>query len=89
MRNELQDQGVGVTIIRPGACITEFATGWDADRLMAGVKAWWEYGPTMDTGMVEPDVAEAVRWSLSLPPGIASDLLEIRPNRKAEKLKID
>ena len=42
--------------------------------------AWKDVGAYMDSGMEVTHVGEAVRFALSQPPGVAVDLLEIRPN---------
>jgi hypothetical protein len=39
----------------------------------------------MDMGMEVTQVGDAVRYALSQPPGVAIDLLEIRPNALASK----
>lgn len=80
LRAELQDDGIGVTCLRPGAAGTEFASGWDSDATVAGYQAWKRCGTHMDTGMNVAHVAEAVYQTLSYPPGVAVDLLEVRPN---------
>ncbi len=85
---ELQAQGIGVSCVRPGAADTSFADGWDAERLMAGIAAWQDSGPTMNTGMTVRQVADAVLYCLAAPAGMTIDLLEVRPNTPTEKLKI-
>jgi NAD(P)-dependent dehydrogenase (short-subunit alcohol dehydrogenase family) len=88
LRVELQEDGIGVTCIRPGAAWTKFANDWDADRLAAGVNAWHGSGPTMDAGMTAANVADAVLYVLNHPAGVAVDLLEIRPNQPVPKIKL-
>ena len=80
LRLELQDDGIGVTCLRPGAAGTDFASGWDTDAIVAGYEAWKRVGSHMDTGMSVEHVAEAVLQTLSYPAGVAVDLLEVRPN---------
>jgi NAD(P)-dependent dehydrogenase (short-subunit alcohol dehydrogenase family) len=88
LRLELQDDGIGVTCVRPGAAWTNFADGWDEGRLKAGINACQKRGPSMDTGMGPNHVAEAVVHALSYPAGVAVDLLEVRPNQPVPKLKL-
>ena len=88
LRLELQTDGIGVTCIRPGNADTSFAVGWDMDRLKAGIDAWQDCGPSMDTGMTVEQVADAVMYCLASPAGVAVDLLEVRPNVPTEKLKL-
>ena len=80
LRLEVQADGIGVTCIRPGGAWTNFADGWEADALAAGLQAWTDAGTYMDTGMDVRHVGDAVSFALSQPPGVAVDLLEIRPN---------
>ncbi len=82
---ELQPDGIGVTCIRPGGADTDFAADWDPEALMAGFEAWREQGTYMATGMEPAQVGDAVAYALAQPPGVAVDLLEIRPNQRAAK----
>lgn len=87
LRRELQEQGVGVTILRPGGAWTEFSAGWDLDKTKRAITAWSaNTGPGMDSGMTPDDVARAVVFCLETPPGVSVDLLEIRPNRRIPKV---
>lgn len=85
---ELTADGIGVTCVRPGGSDTSFASDWDAERFSAGIDAWLERGTYMHLGMGVEQVAEAVAFSLSQPPGVAVDLLEIRPNQRFSKAKL-
>jgi len=80
LREELQADNIGVTCVRPGGAWTSFAEGWDPQATMAGFEAWTQAGPYMDTGMEAEQVGDAVAYAVSQPPGVAVDLLEIRPN---------
>ena len=80
LREELQVDRIGVSCIRPGGAWTSFANDWDGDALIAGMKAWQDDGTYMDTGMEVEQVGDAVAYALLQPPGVAVDLLEIRPN---------
>lgn len=85
LRRELQADGIGVTCLRPGAAWTHFADGWDPERFGNAIRAWFETGPHMDAGMEAEHVARAVSHVLSYPPGVAVDLLEVRPNQRVPK----
>lgn len=85
LREELQDDAIGVTCLRPGSAESGFAEDWDPELLEIAFASWRESGPCMDVGMTSSHVADAVAWALSQPPGVAVDLLEIRPNMKAPK----
>ncbi len=82
---ELQADGIGVSCIRPGMAETDFAQGWDMDATIAGFTAWRDQGAYMNVGMDTAQVADAVAFALSQPPGVAVDLLELRPKRLQKK----
>jgi NAD(P)-dependent dehydrogenase (short-subunit alcohol dehydrogenase family) len=79
LREELQLDGIGVSCIRPGGAWTSFADSWEQGATEAAFAAWKHAGTHLDTGMDVSHVGEAVRYALSQPPGVAVDLLEIRP----------
>lgn len=86
LRLEAQHHDIGVTCIRPGAAWTTFSEGWNEEALMAGYKAWaHHFGDVADAGMEIAHVAESVCFALAYPPGVAVDLLEVRPNRIEKK----
>lgn len=80
LRQEVQVDGIAVTCLRPGAAGTNFAQDWDADVFTRALRAWHQTGPQMDVGMETEHVGIAVADCLAYPPGIAVDLLEVRPN---------
>ena len=88
LRDELSDRGIGVTLLIPGAAMTEFAAGWNLDKLKVALDAWQQRGPTMDTGMETSDIARAVLQCLDYPRGVAVDSMEVRPNRPVPKFKL-
>ena len=88
LRTEVQVDGIGVTCIRPGGAWTNFSDGWDEKLLMAGIAAWQNTGPTMDTGMEVEHVAQSVVSCLNYPAGVAVDLMEVRPNIPVPKIKL-
>jgi len=85
LRVELQPDGIGVTCVRPGGAFTSFADDWDPERFGAAMAGWKDVGTYMDMGMEVSQVGEAVRYSLAQAPGVAVDLLEIRPNKLTPK----
>ena len=87
LRRELAHSGVGVTILRPGAAMTDFAAGWEFERLKAAVTAWQRQGPWMDSGMQPEHVAQSLLFCLQMPAGVSVDLLEVRPCTPVEKFK--
>jgi NAD(P)-dependent dehydrogenase (short-subunit alcohol dehydrogenase family) len=80
LRLELQHDKIGVTCIRPGGAWTSFADGWEPEPFEDALRAWQDAGTYMDSGMDVSHVAHAVSYALSQPPGVAVDLLEVRPN---------
>lgn len=85
LRLELQSDGIGVTCIRPGGAWTNFSDGWDTAAFESALAAWKDVGNYLDTGMDASHVGDAVQYALSQPPGVAIDLLEIRPNTLTSK----
>ena len=85
LRLEVQADGIGVTCIRPGGAWTNFSDGWDTQALEGALAAWKDVGAHMDLGMEVTHVGDAVRYALSQPPGVAIDLMEIRPNALTSK----
>ena len=85
LRLEVQADGIGVTCIRPGGAWTNFSDGWDTQALEGALAAWKDVGAHMDMGMEVTHVGDAVRYALSQAPGVAIDLLEIRPNALTSK----
>ena len=88
LRDELKDDGIGVTLVIPGAAMTEFSVGWDQDRFTKALQAWSRHGDTMDQGMEPSDVAEAVVHCLAYKAGVAIDTLTVRPNKPVPKIKL-
>ncbi len=84
---ELQRDEIGVSCVRPGGAPTTFTAQWDVDRAREALQAWHDSaGPYYSTGMEAKDLAAAVLHCLSIPAGVAVDLLEVRPNRLTEKV---
>jgi NAD(P)-dependent dehydrogenase (short-subunit alcohol dehydrogenase family) len=88
LRIELQVDDIGVTCIRPGAAWTNFSDGWESGAFSAGLEAWGDTGKYMDTGMDVSHVGDSVAYALSQPPGVAVDVLEIRPNQRVSKVSL-
>lgn len=86
LARELQADEIGVSCIRPGAASTHFAEGWDEQAFSAGLEAWCDQGTYMNIGMEAEQVGASVAFALAQPPGVAIDLLEVRPNRQMKKI---
>ena len=89
LRLELQADGIGVSCVRPGGAITDFSQDWDADKFAHALQQWKSVGTHMDMGMDVAQVAQSVCYALAQPPGVAIDLLEIRPNIATPKTLFD
>jgi len=88
LRRELQADGIGVTILRPGSAPTEFAAGWEPARFERALNAWYRQGSNMDVGMDVEHVGATVAWCLGCPPGVSVDLLEVRPCMSVPKPEV-
>lgn len=86
LRGELQERCIGVSVLRPGAAITDFANEWDLEKFRSALQAWQHRGSHMDTGMEPAHIGDAVAYCLACPAGVSIDLLEIRPNRAVPKV---
>ena len=88
LRIELAHDGIGVTVVRPGSAATDFASDFNGEKLMDALKVWGTAGKYMYTGMDVEQVADSVVWALTMPQGVAVDLLEVRPNMPTEKIQL-
>ena len=78
LRLELLGEDVRVTEILPGAVETEFGLvrfGGDEEKAKAPFKGI--------TPLTDDDVAECVRWAVTLPPHVNVDRIDVRPVRQA------
>jgi NADP-dependent 3-hydroxy acid dehydrogenase YdfG len=77
---ELEGSGVRTTIVRVGPTLTEFADGWDGGRLAQMMDLWPRFGIQRHFNTMEPaDVARAVVFALTQPPGMHVDSIEVQP----------
>ncbi|MEH6584697.1 MAG: SDR family oxidoreductase [Halioglobus sp.] len=81
LATELQVDEIGVSCIRPGFAMTTFSEEWDSGAMTEALEAWKEATTYMSIGMEIAQVSDAVVFALTQPPGVAVDLLEIRPKR--------
>lgn len=86
LRRELEEDEIGVSIIRPGAVMdTDFSSNLDFNLLKPALDAWQDTGPYCYQGMNAGHVADAIEFCLRMPKGVSVDLLEIRPNKRMKK----
>ena len=77
---ELEGSGVRSTTVRVGPTLTEFAAGWDAERLAELMGYWPRFGIQRHFATLRPeDVAGAIVFALTAPPGVHVDTLEVQP----------
>lgn len=88
LRDELREDGIAVTVLSPGATMTDFAAGWDHEKLMTAFRAWRDKSPYFDGYMDAKYVGQAIADCFNYPKGVCIDFVEIRPSLKAEKPKI-
>ena len=85
LATELEEDRIGVSIVRPGSAATDIANGWNDEATIASFEAWKDVGAYMRTGMEPTEVADAVIYALGQPRGVAADLIEIRPHIRTNK----
>ncbi|WP_020649911.1 SDR family oxidoreductase [Solimonas variicoloris] len=86
LRGEVKRDGIMVTLFSPGAVATGSVANFDPAALPEAMAAWLEKGPQFD-GAVQPDVVgEAIANCFELPPGVAIEFIELRPNVPTPKL---
>jgi NADP-dependent 3-hydroxy acid dehydrogenase YdfG len=85
LRDELREEGVAVTVLSPGATMTDFAAGFDVEKLQAATRAWHKKGKDYDGYMEAEFIGQAVVDCLAYPKGVCIDFVEIRPNKNEEK----
>jgi len=88
LRDEMRDEGIAVTVLSPGATMTDFASGWDTEKLMTAFRAWREKSKYFDGYMDVKYVGQAIADCFNYPKGVCIDFVEIRPSKKEEKPKI-
>jgi NAD(P)-dependent dehydrogenase (short-subunit alcohol dehydrogenase family) len=85
LRNEVKADNINVTCFSPGTADTSFGATINAEEAAAAYQKWLEMGPEGD-GMMQADtVAGAIVNCLALPPGMAFDFVELRPNKPTPK----
>ncbi len=85
MRDEFREDGIAVTVLSPGATMTDFASGWEEEKLIAATRAWLKKGAEYDGYMDMKYVGQAVADCFNYPKGVCIDFVEIRPNAIEQK----
>jgi short-subunit dehydrogenase len=85
LRDELREEGIAVTVLSPGATMTDFAAGWDIQKLTAAFQAWTKKSKYFDGYMHVKYVGQAIADCFNYPKGVSVDFIEIRPSKLEEK----
>ncbi len=81
LREELKADNIGVTIFSPGGTETSFGSGWSPEIAGQAFAEWISRSPIFDGTMPAEPVGEAIAQCFELPPGVAYDFVELRPNK--------
>ena len=85
LRDELREEGIAVTVLSPGATMTDFAAGWDPKKLTKAFRAWVKKSKYFDGYMDMHYVGQAIADCFNYPKGVCIDFVEIRPSKLEEK----
>jgi NADP-dependent 3-hydroxy acid dehydrogenase YdfG len=77
---ELEGTGVRTTTIRVGPTLSDFGTDWSAEQITGLMDTWPRFGIQRHMNTLDPaDVARAVVYAVTAPPGVNLDLIEVQP----------
>jgi NAD(P)-dependent dehydrogenase (short-subunit alcohol dehydrogenase family) len=83
---ELEGTGVRATTVRAGPTLTDFASSWTQDQVADLMTYWPHYGVQRHFNTLHPDdVARAVVYAVTSPPGVHIDLLEVQPEAPSDQ----
>ena len=78
LRQEVQDDGVRVIVVEPGAVRTELADHISDPDINEATRGMWD---TVEA-MVPEDIAEVIAFAVTRPPHVALNEILIRPTRQ-------
>jgi NADP-dependent 3-hydroxy acid dehydrogenase YdfG len=77
---ELEGTGVRATTVRVGPTLTDFASGWTPEQVAELMTYWPRFGIQRHFHTLAPaDVARAVVYAVTSPPGVHIDVVEVQP----------
>ncbi len=77
---ELEGTGVRTTTVRVGPTLSDFGAGWSAEQITGLMDYWPRFGIQRHMNTLHPeDVARAVVYAVTSPPGVNLDLIEVQP----------
>lgn len=86
LRHEVKRDGIMVTVFSPGAVQTGSIANFDPVAAGEAMQDWLTKGPSWD-GVAQPDaIGSAIASCFELPPGVAVEFMEVRPNMPMPKM---
>jgi NAD(P)-dependent dehydrogenase (short-subunit alcohol dehydrogenase family) len=86
LRHEVKADGIMVTVFSPGAVATGSIANFDPAAAGEAMQDWLTKGPKWD-GVAQPEaIGEAIAACFELPPGVAVEFMEVRPNMPMPKM---
>lgn len=86
LQMELEGTGVRASVVRPGPAQTEMGWDWAPELQKALIGEWERWGILRHMNFMEPaHVAEAVVATVTAPPGVHLDVIQINPARPPEE----
>jgi NAD(P)-dependent dehydrogenase (short-subunit alcohol dehydrogenase family) len=86
LRHEVKRDGIMVTVFSPGAVQTGSIANFDPAAAGEAMQDWLTKGPSWD-GVAQPDaIGNAIASCFELPPGVAVEFMEVRPNMPMPKM---
>ena len=86
LRHELKADGIMVTIFSPGAVATGSIANFDPAAAAEAMQDWLTKGPNWDGVMQAEVIGGAIASCFELPPGVAIEFMEVRPNMPMPKM---
>jgi NADP-dependent 3-hydroxy acid dehydrogenase YdfG len=84
LQMELEGSGVRASIVRPGPAQTEMGHDWDPELQRELLTEWERWGILRHLHFMQPEqLAEAVVTTVTAPPGVHLDLVQINPAKPA------
>ncbi|MDB5986876.1 MAG: family NAD(P)-dependent oxidoreductase [Nevskia sp.] len=86
LRHEVKKDGIMVTVFSPGAVATGSIANFDPVAAGEAMQDWLTKGQEWD-GVTQPEViGAAIAACFELPPGVAVEFMEVRPNMPMPKM---
>ncbi len=85
LRHEVTKDGIGVSVVVPGATESEFAAGFDFDKLKDALVAWQDKGALFDGTMKAEQMGQAIAHCFAYPKGVTVDFMEVKPHMPVKK----